>query len=431
MKLGNMTALAATGLFAASVFAGPRVDQSGVTFSQDESRLCTVTYTLTGEPAIVTVDFQTNSTPQSASPTWVSIGAQNFTSVFGDVNRVVDKVGQTCTIQWQPMRDIPPCKLSGQNVARAVVSAWATNTPPDYMVLDLTAPGTERYYVSTNALPYGGLTNQIYKTSMMVMRRIPAGGVTWRMGSPSTEGYTSAPRKECEMPHYVSFTEDFWMGVFNVTRKQYNILVGTNPGSGADNVPANTFSYNTLRGKYDPDGVNWPDTLYSVAAGSAIAAARNTAGVDFDLPTSAQWEYACRAGERAQTYFGDTNVNTRITNYAWFSNNSSGQSHEVGLKIPNAWGLYDMYGNISEIVLDFYKNVGSSASVTDPKGPTSAEVSDRTRVVRGTGRYDSGWQVFRSAAISYIAESSGNQNYGIRFVCPIGLKYPAALKPSL
>ena len=90
-----------------------------------------------------------------------------------------------------------------------------------------------------------------------------------------------------------------------------------------------------------------------------------------------------------------------------------------------------MYGNISEIVLDFYKNVGSSASVTDPKGPTSAEVSDRTRVVRGTGRYDSGWQVFRSAAISYIAESSGNQNYGIRFVCPIGLKYPAALKPSL
>ena len=437
MNFANMMTLTYVSFLAASAFAGPRVDQSEVLFSQDDSRLCTVTYTLTGEPAIVTVDFQTNSTPQAASPTWVSIGAQNFTSVFGDVNRIVDKVDQTCTIQWQPRVDIPPCRVSGQNIARAVVTAWATNTPPDYMVLDLTAPGTERYYVSTNALPYGGLSNQIYKTSLMVMRRIPAAGVTWRMGSPASEGdvYNDPARKSYETPHYVSFTEDFWMGVFKVTRKQYNLLVGTNPGSGADNVPANTFSYNTLRGSYSSDRVNWPDTLYSVGVNSALATARSTSGVDFDLATSAQWEYACRAGERAATYWGDDNGSARLGDYAWYSNNSAvdgtKQSHEVGLKHPNAWGLYDMYGNVSEFVLDFYKDAGSSASVTNPKGVTSAEVAARYRILRGTGRFDSGWKSFRSAAISYTGEGTGNQNFGVRFVCPIGLKYPAALKPAL
>ena len=99
---------------------------------------------------------------------------------------------------------------------------------------------------------------------------------------------------------------------------------------------------------------------------------RARTGLDFDLPTEAQWEYACRAGTTTKYYWGEM----MDGNYAWFDRNSSGTPHTVGTKMPNAWGLYDMSGGVLEWCLDWYE---ISAYGTDPKGPSSGTY----RVVRG------------------------------------------------
>ena len=121
-------------LSASALFAEPRVDQSAVTLAQDsQSRLVTVGYELTGEPAVITVDFQTNTLANAAGD-WVSIGDVNFTNVIGDVNQVV-QIGSH-SIYWQPDKSWPDQRINDGRI-RAVVKAWATNAPPDYCAVCL------------------------------------------------------------------------------------------------------------------------------------------------------------------------------------------------------------------------------------------------------------------------------------------------------
>ena len=122
------------------------------------------------------------------------------------------------------------------------------------------------------------------------------------------------------------------------------------------------------------NGAKWPSSS-AVDSDSFMGKLRARTGLDFDLPTEAQWEYACRAGTTTTYYWG----NSMNGNYAWYSDNSSSTSHIVGTKAPNAWGLYDMSGNMWEWCLDWY---GTLAYGTDPKGSSS-----------GTGRVgrDGSW----------------------------------------
>ena len=129
--LAAMSALCAT-----AVWALPVIDQGSVTLTQNPgSRLVTVQYVLTGDPAVVTVDFQTNNV---AAGTWASIGGEKYAGVIGDVNRLVTNVNSTCSIFWQPTKADawPNQHIAGGNF-RAVVKAWATNAPPPYMIVDL------------------------------------------------------------------------------------------------------------------------------------------------------------------------------------------------------------------------------------------------------------------------------------------------------
>lgn len=432
MKMLALAAVCAMGL--GTVRANALLDESSITLGQDRStRLVTVNYTLTNMPAIVTVDFQTNATPTAAQATWVSIGAKNFTSVGGDVNMVVEKVNEQATIVWQPRNDLPPLSIRGENVARAVVSAWTTDAPPDYVVIDLEAPELKRYYTSEAALPYGGLTNDLYRSTHLVLRRIPAAGVTWRMGSPESEALAASgaklfARRDMETPHYVTFTEDYWVSVFDVTRKQYQLMTGSNPGKGDEYAPANTFSYNTLRGSYGTHAIDWPNTKHKVGSESALQKMRAATGIDFDLLTSAQWEYACRAGTGTCYYWGDQEMRSAdiLSRYAVYAKTAHDYEYEhVGSLLPNAWGLYDMYGNIREFVLDFYEDVATTKAETDPTGPTSQ--ANRYRVVRSSP-YNAGWNTFRSAYISYTGESTGNMYFGLRLMSPMGFKFPDSEK---
>ena len=189
----------------------------------------------------------------------------------------------------------------------------------------------------------------------MVLVPIPAG--EFQMGSPESETY----RLSVETQHRVRITKPFYLSAYEVTQEQYEQVMGNNPSlvdKGA-NKPV--------------DSVFWHD---------AVAFCRKLSeheGEEYRLPTEAEWEYACRAGTSTAYSFGDNE--SQLGQYAWYAENSADTTHAVGQKLPNAWGLYDMHGNVWEWCQDWigpYSNERQK-EVSDPVGPASGEF----RVLRG------------------------------------------------
>ena len=157
--------------------------------------------------------------------------------------------------------------------------------------------------------------------------------------------------------HKVKITKPFYIGVYEVTQAQYEKIMGTNPSDfKGPNKPA--------------EFVTWNDAVLFCKKLS------EEEGVKYRLPTEAEWEYACRAGTKTEFYWGDE-MDGR---YAWFKDNSEEKTHDVGQKKPNAWGLYDMSGNVYEWCSDWgYADYYSSSPSKDPQGPAGGWF----RVVRG------------------------------------------------
>ena len=149
------------------------------------------------------------------------------------------------------------------------------------------------------------------------------------------------------------------------------------------------------------NGTKWPSSS-AVDTSSFMGKLRMRTGFDFDLPTEAQWEFACRAGTTTTYYWGDS----MNDNYVWYSGNSSNTSHIVGTKVPNSWGLYDMSGNAYEWCLDWY---ATSFSGIDPKGPSSGS----ERVMRG-GDYYNG-EVFCPSSKRWKQSPSDTTSWGSCF----------------
>ncbi len=405
----------------------PAPEVSGLRLiSQTESGVCTFGYTLTGAPGVVTFDVVTNG---------ASIGPQ--ADLAGTINELLEPSETERTFTWRPSGDVAATALSAASFRLTV---WPTNALPDYLVIDIgakTAPN--RYYTTAAHLPYGGLRNRIYATDLLVMRKIPAAGVTWYMGSNST---TDPQRSSNENRHQVTLTSDYWFSIYEVTKRQYlnmgddssklNMRIKVNN----EDHPATGFSQgsgttgNTLRGS-PSDGVNWPTTGTNVLATSVIGRFRTATGILFDLPTEAQWEYACRAGTGTAIYDGSSTLTTNIANRlaAWHGNsiteyiNSQGNPEQAVLPVgsfePNAWGIYDLYGNVWETCLDWY--TASLSAATDPKGPEKASPTSNDKRVRKGGCFGStvGDGNFRSA---WRSSGGSGTDFGIRLVCPIGLK---------
>lgn len=422
LKMGVGYGLLVVGYLA---FAKPSVGT--VTVSQDGQGRVAVGYALSGEePGIVTVDFTCGDQP---------VEAANYRYVWGDVNRVIQP-GADKKIWWDARRDWPGHDTSDGSL-KAIVKAWATNAPPMYIEINLLAKNSIAYYSCEDAVPFG-VTADVYKTDRMLLRRIPAKGVTFRMGSPSTE----AGRASEEAAFLATFSSDYYIGVYPVTQRQfYNFhttiqmnsdIVPATPGdftvakgySDGDFRPVERISFFVLRGekRYDNTGdYLWPQAGPAVDSSRIIGRFRQLTGLMLDLPTSAQWELACRAGAS-----GALNVDgATLDEIGWFAGNSAVggvvQTHPVGLKQPNAWGLYDMLGNIMEWCLDCAGTYPTAETIpyVDWGGP-NASTSNNYRIRRG-GSYDKSASTCRNAALihDWSVECS-DPNLGFRLCCPAG-----------
>ena len=159
----------------------------------------------------------------------------------------------------------------------------------------------------------------------------------------------------------VTISKPFLMGVTEVTQEQYQAVMGTNPS--------------WFKGATNPvDGVSWNDATEFCKKLSEKT--RQTVRHTIRLPTDAEWEYACRAGTQTAFSFGDDPA--ELGDYAWWDGNSAKTTHPVGQKKPNAWGLYDIHGNVLEWCVDWFGE-DPKGPVTDPSGPATGTL----RVQRG------------------------------------------------
>jgi formylglycine-generating enzyme required for sulfatase activity len=207
--------------------------------------------------------------------------------------------------------------------------------------------------------------------------RIPKG--TFLMGSPPDEVGSS----DDERQHEVTLTRDFYLGVYEVTQAQYKKVMGKNPSYFTGDKVAERHPQ-TGRFVKDVDSANHP--VENVSHDDAVEFCRRlselpdekAAGRRYRVPTEAEWEYACRAGSNTAFSFG--NESADLGSHAWYEANSNEMTHAVGGKKPNAFGLYDMHGNVWEWCSDWYdEKYYASSPGTDPKGPDSGSF----RVLRG------------------------------------------------
>ncbi len=180
---------------------------------------------------------------------------------------------------------------------------------------------------------------------------LPIPGGSFLMGSSDAE----KNRKSDEGPQRNVSISAFWMGAIEVTRDQFDVFykdAATSENSAVDAVTRPSAQYVDLSWGMGKEGGFPVNSLSQFAALMYCRWLYNKTGVFYRLPTEAEWEYACRAGTTTRYYFG--NEESQLDKYAWYEDNSNNKFQKTGSKLPNAWGLYDMLGNVSEWTLDHY-----------------------------------------------------------------------------
>ncbi len=319
-----------------------------------------------------------------------------------------------------------------------------------YLVIDLSGGARAKQYPFRWTDGDPDISKAVGRTAELWLRRIPAG--TFTMGSPGGElGHCSD-----EISHQVTLTQDFFVGISPVTQRQWELVMRNNPSgfkSAGPGAPVEQVSYDDICGVNRP----WPLNA-DVAPGSFLGRLRaKTELAGFDLPTEAQWEYACRAGTATALNngkdpssgggissgplyelsngllklinSGTVNVCPEFDEVGWYKGNGGGTTHWVCMKRPNAWGLYDMHGNVGEWCRDWYGPYEGDA--IDPVGPAversggtdvrrtwspaRASSPSTTRVCRGGGWFSEA-KSCRSAVRDCSAPDSRSDDLGFRLV---------------
>lgn len=305
----------------------------------------------------------------------------------------------------------------------------------DYLVIDLSkGRDAASFPVSRlSSAPVDGWGDE-YRTFKLVLRHIPAG--TFMMGSLAEEPC----RVDNEDLHEVTLSKSFHIGVFEVTQRQWELVMGELPvlirNTKTLMAPVSNVSYEIIRGSNK--GAKWP-TSDEVDDETFLGVLRAKTGLRFDLPTEAQWEYACRAGTSSSLNNG-TDVAGRgaAENVATVAVTCHRPAEDgfwrfdatpvkVGSLAPNDWGLYDMHGNALEWCLDWYSSHLGSEPAKDPKGAVadpSGHAPYRcwsTHVLRGGCSHDTSESVRSAARVSdapNARDADGIAVFGFRVACP-------------
>ncbi len=399
---------------------------SDVKMSQQGYRTVTMTYRLSEAPGIITLEILKDGEP---------IEGTLVREVTGDANKLIQPTtgDEVRTIKWSAYKDWPDQAFKTPTVS-ARVTAWATNTPPNVLVVDLES-GAMNYYLDESYLPAeGGISNDVYRTSKMVMRLIPAGGVETTLGGFENEykwQFTSTCNKEAR--HKVRFTKDFYMGVFEVTQAQWSKLRSDSPSAFKNQEysatrPVESVWYSAIRGS-STSGISYWTPINGVLpkTDSFIGKLSTLTGAAFDLPTECQWEFAAHGGTEemfynGHTYFTCTDPSTGAEdstllaavkanlsllgrwqgNGGWIDGTTAPDeatctteygTARVGSYLPNAYGLYDMLGNVREICREMGCNNSLRAwSATDITDPVSSWAYDSSVEIKpdSTGGYTAG-----------------------------------------
>ena len=236
--------------------------------------------------------------------------------------------------------------------------------------------------------PLTNFTENLPKGITLEMVSLPAG--QFLMGSPDSD----PDAKSYEKPQHPVKINSFAIGKYPVTQAQYQAVMGTNP----------SYFKNNLQNPVEQ--VSWNDAQAFCEKLSQIT------GTTYRLPTEAEWEYACRAGTTTRFYFGDDA--NQLGDYAWYRGNSQNTTHPVGQKKPNAWGLYDMSGNVWEWCEDNWHNTYENA----PRDGSAWLIKDNySQILRGVSWHHDP-DCCRSAYRGY--DVSRYHHHGFRVVCGAG-----------
>ena len=322
-----------------------------------------------------------------------------------------DKAIETLQTMQTAIPDIPP--QSVKNIIKAALHETSNKKDAArlyklldekekglYMIVDLTKTG-KRAVTYLDEVPKGGWSDE-YRTKKIALRKIAPGSFEYLPGKS------------------FKITKPFYIGVFEITQKQYEMMMKVNPSEfKGDMRPVEKVCYIDIRGSNK--GLNWPKDN-QVDTDSYLGRLRKRIGIDFDLPTEVQWEYACRAGPK-----GDFNVDgVELVRLGKYADNDGRRDHhvKVGSFLPNAWGIYDMHGNNWELCLDRSKNrtdawvwfgwnTDLKETDTDPKGVAEGGA----RILRG-GSWNDGDVLCRSSRRCSVPADHRNWGIGLRIVCP-------------
>lgn len=397
-------------MMAAVTFAEPSVEITKAWQQNPGKGIVNYTYTVSGLEAGRSYDLSIKVGAEGCDKT-ATIKAENVTA--GSVTTSVD----TKTLLGDAYPNVTlyaelnirpatvPTDANGFDTTVENTSPYCSTTfvPGDYCVVDLkTGAVTE----IKNVQYAGAFNTPEYKTTKMAFRWVPAG--KFKAKTMRDYGYNRGTQAyDVELSAY-------WIAVFPVTVAQFNAVMG---GEMTNVLPQATLSWNAFRGGAWNGTTGAPAKDTFVAKLNELVSGSQAAEV-FDLCTLFQWERAARAGTRTDYFFSEVSAATAgntdykaLYDYAWFANNSENTSHPVGEKLPNAWGLYDVYGNVFEWSLNYHENLTGQAIGKDYGGPTSGSNHDR----RGGG-WASAAGICSSINRDYDESGTGREWAGFRLV---------------